>query len=47
MQIYQQAYETYIRVSQSGQASQAELNRAITNPQQAKRQVEQAKAQAR
>lgn len=47
MQIYQQAYETYIRVSQGGQASQAELNRAITNLQQAKRQVEQAKAQAR
>ncbi len=47
MQIYQQAYETYIRVSQSGQASQAELNRAIANLQQAKKQVEQAKAQAR
>lgn len=47
MQIYQKAYETYIRISQNGNASQAEINAAITNLQQAKKLVEQAKAQAR
>lgn len=47
MQLYQQAYENYIRISQSGNVSQAELNQAIANLQYAKKLVEQSKAQAK
>ncbi|GAB4271797.1 MAG: hypothetical protein Kow0029_09760 [Candidatus Rifleibacteriota bacterium] len=44
---YQKAYETYIKISQSGSADTNTLNEAIRNLQIAKKQVEQAKARAR
>jgi hypothetical protein len=47
MAVYQKAYENYIRLSQSGKADQTTLNKAISELQKAKQQVEQAKAQAR
>lgn len=47
MSVYQRAYENYIQLSQSGNADQATLNKSISNLQQAKKIVEQAKAQAR
>jgi hypothetical protein len=47
MELYQKAYEKYIRISQSGNAGQAELNKAIAELQKAKQTVERAKAQAR
>lgn len=45
MATYQKAYETYVSLSQSGSASQAEMQRAVSNLQKAKQQVERAKAQ--
>ncbi|PKL44616.1 MAG: hypothetical protein CVV41_04435 [Candidatus Riflebacteria bacterium HGW-Riflebacteria-1] len=44
---YQKAYEAYIKISQAGNASQAQLNAAIESLAVARKQVEQAKAQNR
>ncbi len=44
---YQKAYETYIRISQAGTASQAEVNAAVEKLTIARQQVEQAKAAGR
>ncbi|KAF1080837.1 MAG: hypothetical protein GQF41_2651 [Candidatus Rifleibacterium amylolyticum] len=41
---YQVAYEAYIKISQAGKASQAEVNAAIEKLAVARKQVEQAKA---
>lgn len=41
---YQKAYEAYIKISQAGNASQAEANKAIESLAVARKQVEQAKA---
>ncbi|MDN5278708.1 MAG: hypothetical protein PWR01_2673 [Clostridiales bacterium] len=47
MKTYQEAYETYIMLSQHGNADPTALKQAITDLQQAKMLVERAKAQAR
>lgn len=47
MENYQKAYEAYAKISQSGNASQAQVNRAVENLRIAKQQVEQAKARSR
>lgn len=44
---YQKAYEAYIKISQAGSASQAQLNTAVENLAVARKQVEQAKANNR
>ncbi len=41
---YQKAYQAYVEISQRGDASQNEVNKAINELNAAKRQVEQAKA---
>lgn len=41
---YQKAYQAYVEISQKGDASQSEVNKAINELNTAKRQVEQAKA---
>jgi hypothetical protein len=43
MENYQKAYQAYISISQTGKASQNEINRAIENLATARKQVEQAK----
>lgn len=46
MENYQKAYEAYVAIAQQGSAvSQAELNKAISNLNAAKKQVEKARAQ--
>ncbi len=46
MENYQKAYEAYVELSQQGSAaSQADLNKAISNLNAAKKQVEKARAQ--
>lgn len=44
---YQKAYEKYIQISQSGNASQSRINKAAEELRYAKQQVEQAKSQNR
>lgn len=41
---YQKAYEAYIKIAQTGNANQAEVNKAVESLSIARRQVEQAKA---
>ncbi len=41
---YQKAYQAYVEISQRGDASQSEVNKAINDLNAAKRQVEQAKS---
>ncbi len=44
---YQRAYEAYVKISENGKASQADLNKILAELQQARQQLEQAKSQAR